>query len=154
GTACQHSGRYLDGAHAFERAAALGPHLPEIPFHAGECYAAATFFDSAAAAFERALALDPRRPETHFRLGQAYWRSRRLEEARREVAEAVRLRPESAEYCRTLGLIEADLPDTDANRRAALEHLTRSLRLDSRSGTAHYRLGTLYRRLGRWHEAV
>jgi tetratricopeptide (TPR) repeat protein len=154
GTIYQHTGRYLDGARAFERASALNPRLADAHFHAGECYLAATLLDPATAAFRRALALQPENHTALFLLGQAYWWQGRLEEARREVAEAARLQPRNAKYLRTLGFIDADLPDTEANRRAAMEHLERAVALDPRAGTARYKLGTLYRRAGRWREAV
>jgi tetratricopeptide (TPR) repeat protein len=133
----------------FQAAAKIAPREPDVHFGLGYLYWKAKQYDEAKKAFEVELALDP----THA-LALAYLGDIALKNS--EVENAGTLLEKSLQHKNDLRIAYFDLGTVrmaQKNYPAALKALKRAVELDPTQPDAHYRLGRVYRALGKTAEA-
>lgn len=149
----------------------------------GEALEAAGKTDEAIAEYRRALAIKPELQTVHFSIGNLYWRSGRTDEALVELGEELKVSPNDpnshyeigdillsrnkladaeAHFLQALkfspGLTEGHLAmeriaTSRGDSATALLHLKKAVESAPESSAPHYRLMSLYRKLGRTAEA-
>lgn len=142
-----------DGAVAqYRKAIAINPHLPGIHFELAEALAASqtdTLTKEAEQEYRAALKEDPHDEKSVLRLAEIDAQKGNTEQSFKGYSRAVELQPADADA--KLGLAKA-LIEMNQNDRA-LAVLEATVQLEPTNSTAHYRLGTLYRNLGRANDA-
>lgn len=136
----------------FRKAIALNPHLPAVHFELAELLH--TSEDSAIKKqaeqeYRAALTENPQDEKALCKLGEIAAQKGDLKQTHDDYAHAVELQPGDADA--KLGLAKALL---DMNQpEKALPLLEASVRLEPTSSAAHYRLATLYKKMGRTQDA-
>ena len=127
----------------FEAALKLSPDLPDLHLGLGTAYWEAGDWDRAEAPLRRALDLAPSLLPASYELGDVYVQKRQWELAIRYLYPAKGDQTLNYEACLDLSKAEAGL----GHIQKAIEYLTRLAGQDQ-DGEIHYRLATLYRKLG------
>ena len=136
----------------FRKAIALNPHLPAVHFELAELLH--TSEDSAIKKqaeqeYRAALTENPQDEKALCKLGEIAAQKGDLKQTHDDYAHAVELQPGDADA--KLGLAKALL---DMNQpEKALPLLEASVQLEPTSSAAHYRLATLYKKMGRTQDA-
>jgi Tfp pilus assembly protein PilF len=136
----------------FRKAIALNSHLPEVHFELAELLY--TSEDSAIKKqaeqeYRAALAENPQDEKALCKLGEIAAQKGDLKQTHDDYTRAVELQPNDADA--KLGLAKALL---DMNQpEKALPLLEASVQLEPTNSAAHYRLGTLYKKMGRTQDA-
>ena len=136
----------------YHKAIALDPHLPGIHFELAELLRTSqntTFKKTAEQEYRLALADNPQDEKAICRLAEIDAQRGDLQQAYENYSKAATLQPGDADAA--LGLAKTL---TDMNQSGkALPILERTVQLEPANATAHYRLGTLYRKMGRSDDA-
>jgi tetratricopeptide (TPR) repeat protein len=133
----------------FRAAVKANPKEPNAHFGLGYLLWTQKQYPEAATEFQAELANDPQHAQSMVYLGDTYLQLNRAEEAKPLLAQGVQLDS-------TLWLADLDLGiiDSDAGRNAdALRELETAARLKPDEVNVHWRLGRLYRTMGRKDEA-
>lgn len=137
----------------YRKALAIDPRLGGIHYELGEAILKDSTSDTALRQaeeqFRAALAENPGDAGAEYRLGSVCAQRRDFKSAMQHYARALALRPDYV-YAQ-IGMGEA-LMEMDQSQKA-LEHLLAASRLDSLNPTVHYRLASIYRKLGREPDA-
>ncbi|MCS6858908.1 MAG: tetratricopeptide repeat protein [Abditibacteriales bacterium] len=155
GTTLMRLGRVAEAEAELERARHLSPQNAEVYSALSRIYLSRFDRSRALEALEKAVRLDARQFSYWVQLGQVYFLYARLDDAERCLKRALALRPHDARALLWLGEVYAQKDDTPAHRRLAEEYLRASLRqADPKlSAEAHFELGKLWRRAGRYADA-
>lgn len=155
----------LDGARA---AADRAPDDPDALFDLAMAYARTNFLEHGWEALKRIQALDagyatrvveryegrlaaqPDDPEALFRLAFGYYFQDRKALARRQLERLVAIRPADPWAHNYLGFLKAEEGSLDE----ALAHWQRALALDHENAVAHYLIGQIHYRQGRFLQAA
>ena len=132
----------------FRKAIAIDPHLPGIHFELAELLRTSqdpAVKKEAEQEYRAALAENPQDEKAIFRLAEIDAQKGNVQKSYEGYTKAVELQPGDANA--KLGLAKAliEMKQTDK----ALKLLEETVQLEPTDATAHYRLGTLYRTLGR-----
>ncbi len=133
----------------YRKALAISPRLGGIHYELGEAIlkdsTSDTALQEAEAQFRAALAENPGDAGAEYKLGRVCAQRLDFKSAMQHYARALALRPDHVYTQIGMGeaLMEMDEP------QKALEHLLAATRLDPLNPTVHYRLASLYRKLGR-----
>src|SRR5215471_13277856 len=132
----------------FRKALAIDPHLPGAHFELAELLHSSQE-DAAKSEAEKeyrlALAENPEDAKSISRLADIDDHKGNTQQALEEYRKAVKLQPGDADAKVGLAKILTETNQTDE----ALPLLEEAVRLDPTNATTHYRLGTIYRKLGR-----
>jgi Tfp pilus assembly protein PilF len=136
----------------FRKAIAVDPHLPGVHFEVAELLRTST--DEAAKKeaeqeYRAALKEDPQSEKSILRLAEIDAQKGDIEQSYKGYAKAVELRPADADA--KLGLAKTLIAMNQPDK--ALPLLEDAVKLEPTNATAHYRLATLYRKMGRADEA-
>ncbi|MGA2599350.1 MAG: tetratricopeptide repeat protein [Bryobacteraceae bacterium] len=157
------------------------PESAQVHMLLGQVYDAANQQDSATTEFEAAVKAAPREPEVHFGLGYLYWKQKKYEDAKKEFLAELANQPQHTQALTYLGDAELNTSGNarehletalkldpnlrlarldlgiilaeDNNPEAALQ-LQEAIRLDPSKPDAHYRLGRLWKSMGREKDAA
>jgi len=132
----------------YRKAIAIDPHLPGVHFELAELLNTSTddaVKRDAEKEFRTALVEDPQNEKAMLRLAEIVASRGDIQQSIEEYTKAVELQPSDADA--KLGLAKA-LMDTNHNEKAQAL-LEQAVQIDPTNATAHYRLGTLYRKMGR-----
>lgn len=136
----------------FRKAIAIDPRLPGIHFELADLLNTAsdvTVKKEAVEEYRAALAQNPRDERAELSLGEIDARDGNTQKAYEEFARAVELQPEDSDAKLELAKSLIEMDQTDK----ALTLLEETVQLEPTYAIAHYRLGTLYRKVGRMEEA-
>ena len=136
----------------FRKAIGINPHLPGIHFELAELLHTSSdekVKKEAEEEYHAALAEDPQNEKAIFRLAEIDAQRGNTEQSFEEYTRAVELQPSDADA--KLGLAKALIERNSSDK--ALPILEDAVRLEPTNPTAHYRLGTLYRKTGRPDDA-
>ncbi len=136
----------------YRQAIAINPHLPGAHFELAELLHTSedpVFKKEAEKEYHTALADNPQDEKVLCKLGEIAAQTGDVKQAYEDYSKAAQLRPDDAEAKLGLAkaLIEMDEPDK------ALPLLEASVQLEPTNSNAHYRLATLYKKLGRVEDA-
>jgi len=138
-----------DGAVAqFRQAIAADPHLPGVHFELAELLHTsddAAVKKEAEQEYRAALKENPQDAKSIFRLAELDAQRGDIQQAYKGYTRAVELQPSDAEAKLGLAKTLIEMNQTDH----ALKLLEETVQLEPTNATAHYRLSTLYRKLGR-----
>jgi Tfp pilus assembly protein PilF len=132
----------------FRKALAIDPHLPGAHFELAELLHSSqedVAKSEAEKEYRLALAENPRDAKSISRLAEIDEHKGNTQQALEEYRKAVKLQPGDADAKVGLAKILTETNQTDE----ALALLEEAVRLDPTNATTHYRLGTIYRKLGR-----
>ncbi len=133
----------------FRAAAKANPKEPNVHFGLGYLLWTQKQYKEAASEFEAELANDPDHVQARLYLGDAYIQMNQMEEARPLLKKVVQLNPSMG-----LGQLDLGILDSEAGHNEdALRELTAAARLIPDDVNVHWRLGRLYRTLGKKDEA-
>jgi len=136
----------------YRKAIAINPHLPGIHFELAELLRTsqnAAVKSGAEQEYGAALAESPYDEKSILRLAEIDAQRGDTHRSYEQYKKAVELQPADADA--KLGLAKALIEMNQKNE--ALPLLEEAVRLEPTNATAHYRLGTLYRQLGRAEDA-
>jgi Tfp pilus assembly protein PilF len=136
----------------YRKAIAIDPHLPGVHFELAELLhtsADETVKKEAEQEYRAALLENPQNEKAILRLAENDAQKGNTAQSYQEYTRAVELRPGDADA--KLGLAKTLIAMNQANK--ALPLLEDAVRLEPTNATAHYRLATLYRRMGRTDDA-
>lgn len=136
----------------FRQAIAINPHLPGIHFELAELLHTSqdpTVKKEAEQEYRLALKENPQDEKAILRLAEIDAQKGNSQKSFEEYTRAAELQPTDADA--KLGLAKALIEMKQTGK--ALTLLEESVRLEPTNATAHYRLGTLYRQLGRADDA-
>lgn len=155
GTTLMTLGRMAEAEAELERARSLSPHNAEVYYALSRVYLSRFDRSRALESLEKAVRLDAQQFPYWIQLGQVYFLYSRLDDAERCLKRALALRPRDARAGLWLGEVYAQKDDTPDHRRLAEKYLRASLRhANSKlSAEAHFELGKLWRRAGRYADA-
>lgn len=149
----------------------------------GESLEASGSNDEAIAEYRNALQAAPKLPSLHFAIANIYWKTNRLAEAMPELRSELQIDPNNAQALYELGDVLADsgnpveaercfvkasliqprmaephlglekIYSARADYAKAILHLQAATALDPLNAAPHYRMATIYRKLGRTREA-
>lgn len=145
-------GSTADSIKDYRDAIKLDPQIPGIHFELAEILRTVDTPESRAEAeaeYKAAIRANPLDEQSECRLGDMALRANDLEVASENYTKAVQLQPDDPEA--NIGLAKV-MTSLDEPQKAE-DLLKRALKLDPTSATAHFRLGTLYRKSGRTAEA-
>jgi len=148
GMANERTGNYPAAVKAYERGLAVEPDNVELLNALGFSLFQQGRSKEAVVALEKALVVDPKHAKAHNNLALAAIDSGELEVAEAHYRESLAINPQPAIY-NDLGFVleRQGLPDE------AAEAYRNALKLDPRSATAHYNLGSSLARSGKFAEA-
>lgn len=132
-----------------EAAASSAPNQPDVHFGLGYLYWKDKQFAKAEAEFRLELQHNPQSGQANAYLGDVLMRSGRKDEAKAALIQACALRND-------LHLAHQDLAflyEEDNESEKAIGEFRKAIRTDPSNYDSHYRLGRLYRQLGRTSEA-
>ena len=132
----------------FRKAIAIDPHLPGIHFELAELLRTsqdAAVKKEAEQEYRAALVENPQDEKAIFRLAEIDAQKGNTQKSYEEYTKAVELQPADANAKLGLAKTLIEMKQTDK----ALKLLEETVQLEPTDATAHYRLGTLYRTLGR-----
>lgn len=132
----------------FRAAISINPHLPGIHFELAELLRSSdddSLKKEAEKEYRAALVDNPRDEKAILRLAEIEAQRGNLEKSAEGYAKAVELQPADADP--KLGLAKA-LVDMNQSEKA-VPLLEQAVQIEPTNATAHYRLGTLYRKAGR-----
>jgi tetratricopeptide (TPR) repeat protein len=133
----------------FRAAVKANPKEPNVHFGLGYLLWTQKQYPEAAAEFQAELTNDSKHAQSMLYLGDTYLQLNRADEARPLLAHAVQLDPDL-----WLGDLDLGIIDSDAGRNQdALRELETARRLRPEEVNVHWRLGRLYRTMGRKEEA-
>jgi tetratricopeptide (TPR) repeat protein len=135
----------------YRKAIDLNPHLPGIHFELAELLNTSSdknVKSEAEKEYHVALAENRQDEQAELRLAEMDMDKRKLREAYEEYSRAVELQP--AEVDAKLGLAKCLIEMNQEDRALAL--LEETVRVEPGNANAHYRLGMLYRKMGRMEE--
>jgi tetratricopeptide (TPR) repeat protein len=136
----------------YRKAIAIDPHLPGIHFELAELLhtsADETVKKDAEQEYHAALLENPQNEKAIFRLAEIDARKGNTEQSYKEYTKAVELQPADADA--KLGLAKTLIEMNQSDK--ALPLLEDAVKLEPTNATAHYRLATLYRKIGRVDDA-
>jgi tetratricopeptide (TPR) repeat protein len=142
-----------DGAVAqFRAAIAIDAHLPGVHFELAELLHTshdAAVKREAEQEYRAALAENPQDEKSIFRLAEIDAQKGNIQQSYEEYTKAVELQPADADAKLGLAKTLIEMNQTDKARTL----LEETVQLEPTNATAHYRLGTLYRKIGRAEDA-
>lgn len=155
GTTLMTLGRMAEAEAELERARSLSPDSAEVYSALSRIYLSRFDRRRALEALEKAVRLDAKQFSYWVQLGQVYFLYSRLDDAERCLKRALALRPRDARALLWLGEVYAQKDDTPAHRRRAETYLRACLQYapPQLSAEAHFELGKLWRRAGRYADA-
>lgn len=155
GTTLMTLGRMAEAEAELERARSLSPQSAEVHYALSRVYLSRFDRSRALEAMEKAVRLDSKQFPYWIQLGQVYFLYSRLDDAERCLKRALALHPHDARALLWLGEVYAQKDDTPDYRRLAEKYLRASLQhADPKlSAEAHFELGKLWRRAGRYADA-
>ena len=130
------------------KAIALNPHLPGVHFELAELLHSASDPKSkqeAEAEYHKALAENGQDEKAELRLGEVEAQRGDVQQAFNDYSRAVELQPSDADA--KLGLAKTLIEMNQSDKALAL--LEDAARLEPTNAVVHYRLGVLYRKMGR-----
>ena len=136
----------------YRKAIAIDPHLPGIHFELAELLhtsADEAVKKDAEQEYRAALKEDPQSEKSILRLAEIDSRKGNIEQSYKGYAKAVELQPADADA--KLGLAKTLIEMNQSDKALAL--LEQTVQLEPTNATAHYRLATLYRKIGRVDDA-
>lgn len=137
----------------YEKALAKDPKIPGIHYELGEAILQnSTSTDSLARAereFEEALKENPKNAGAIAKLGRIATLRDNITQAQRQYQRALALQPDQVDALRGMG----EIYDRRGHAEKAIECLLRASRDAPFDESIHYQLASLYRKLGRAHEA-
>ena len=134
----------------FRVAIKLNPQLPGLHYELAEMLnASSEGREEAASEYQKALALNPADEASECRLGDIAAQKSNMQEAQERYSRALELRPDDPEASLGMAKVLMSTGQTDK----AEQFLLRAVQLDPTSAVAHFRLSTLYRRMGRSADA-
>jgi Flp pilus assembly protein TadD len=144
--------KFGEATHVLEAARAKFPDSAQIELALGVAYYGLRRFDDAAGAFLRTIAIAPELEQPYAFLGRFLDQiPARLPEATKRFAEYEAVHPSSPvgylQHARALNALSAD-----PEHAAAL--LGKAISLNERDASAHFELGTVFDRLGRFEDAA
>lgn len=110
------------------------------------------YADKAVAKYEAAIAADPSDVEAHFRLAFAYYFQNKKDEARAQMEQVVALAPQDPWGYDYLGFLIAEQNQSQLDEPTKLWQ--KALELDPNNAVAHYLLGQVYYRQGKFLQAA
>jgi tetratricopeptide (TPR) repeat protein len=138
-----------DGAVAqFRKAIAIDPHLPGVHFELAELLRTSNdekIKKEAEQEYRTALLDNPQDEKTILRLAEIDAQKGNIQQSYKGYTRAVELQPADADAKLGLAKTLIDMNQTDK----ALALLEETVKLEPTNATAHYRLATLYRKMGR-----
>jgi Tfp pilus assembly protein PilF len=142
-----------NGASAqYRRAIAIDPHLPGVHFELAELLHTSTdetVKKEAEQEYHAALLENPQNEKSILRLAEIDAGKGNIEQSYKEYTKAVELQPADADA--KLGLAKTLIEMNQTGKALAL--LEDTVKLEPTNATAHYRLATLYRKMGRVDDA-
>lgn len=180
---CLWSKQYQCVLDTYHEMLSLNAESAEVDMLAGEADDEMKNYDDAIAQFRAAVEADPKEPDVHFGLGYILWTQRQYPEAATELHAELDNNPNHAQSLVYLGdtqmqldhpelakpllekaarldpalalaHIDLGILDDDAGRKDdALKELTTAVKLAPNDVNAHWRLGKLYRTMGRQAES-
>ena len=132
----------------YRKAIAIDPHLPGVHFELAELLHTSTdeiVRREAEQEYRAALRENPQNEKSILRLAEVDAQKGNIEQSYQEYTNAVELRPGDADA--KLGLAKTLIAMNQSDRALAL--LEQTVQLEPTNATAHYRLATLYRKMGR-----
>jgi tetratricopeptide (TPR) repeat protein len=133
----------------FRAAVAANPKEPNVHFGLGYLLWTQKIYPEAAQEFKAELANDPQHVQSLVYLGDTLIQLNQSSDARPILEKAVRLDPAQPLAHLDLGILLSDAGDNEG----ALRELTLSEKLNPNDVNVHWRLGRLYRTMGRKDEA-
>jgi Tfp pilus assembly protein PilF len=136
----------------YRKAIAVDPHLPGVHFELAELLQTSTdetIKKEAEQEYHAALLENAEDGKSILRLAEIDGRKGNIEQSYKEYTKAVELQPADAEA--KLGLAKTLIEMNQADK--ALPLLEDTVQLEPTNATAHYRLATLYRKMGRVDDA-
>lgn len=136
----------------YRKAIAINPHLPGVHFELAELLHTSTdetVKKEAEKEYHAALMENPQNEKSILRLAEIDWRKGNIEQSYGEYTKAVELQPDDADAKLGLAKTLTDMNQADK----ALPLLEDAVRLEPTNATAHFRLATLYRKIGRVDDA-
>ena len=136
----------------YRRAIAIDPHLPGVHFELAELLHTSmdeTVKKEAEKEYHAALLENPQNEKSILRLAEIDAGKGNIEQSYQEYAKAVELQPADADA--KLGLAKTLIEMNQTGK--ALVLLEDTVKLEPTNATAHYRLATLYRKMGRVDDA-
>jgi Flp pilus assembly protein TadD len=136
----------------YRKAIAIDPHLPGVHFELAELLSTSpdpAVKKEAVQEYRAALADNPQDEKALLRLGDFADQAGDTDQARDDYAKAAQLQPADADA--KLGLAKMLILANEVSR--ALPLLEDSARLEPTNATVHYRLATMYKRIGRVDDA-
>jgi cytochrome c-type biogenesis protein CcmH/NrfG len=141
-----------DAIAQYRKAIVIDPHLPGIHFELAELLHTSTdetVKKEAEKEYHAALVENPQNEKSILRLAEIDARKGNVQQSYEEYTKAVERQPADAEA--KLGLAKTLIDMNQADK--ALSLLEDAVKLEPTNATAHYRLGTLYRKMGRMDDA-
>lgn len=111
-----------------------------------------TYADKAVAKYEAAIAANPADVEAHFRLAFAYYFQNKKDQARAQMEQVVALAPQDPWGYDYLGFLVAEQDQTHLDQPTKLWQ--KALELDPNNAVAHYLIGQVYYRQGKFLQAA
>jgi Tfp pilus assembly protein PilF len=136
----------------YRKAVAIDPHLPGIHFELAELLQTSTdetVKKEAEQEYHAALLENPQNEKSILRLAEIDAQRGNIEQSYKEYSKAVELQPADADA--KLGLAKSLMERNQSEK--ALPLLEDAIQLEPTNATAHYRLATLYRKMGRVDDA-
>jgi Tfp pilus assembly protein PilF len=136
----------------YRKAIAIDPHLPGVHFELAELLhtsADEAVKKEAEKEYRAALLENPQNEKSILRLAEIDWRKGNTKQSYEEYTKAAELQPDDADA--KLGLAKSLIDMNQADK--ALPLVEGAVRLEPTNATAHYRLATLYRKMGRVDDA-
>jgi Tfp pilus assembly protein PilF len=136
----------------YRKAIAIDPHLPGIHFELAELLQTSTdetVKKEAEQEYHAALLENPQNEKSILRLAEIDAQRGNIEQSYKEYSRAVELQPADADA--KLGFAKSLIERNQSEK--ALPLLEDAIQLEPTNATAHYRLATLYRKMGRVDDA-
>jgi Tfp pilus assembly protein PilF len=136
----------------YQKAIVIDPHLPGVHFELAELLHTSTdetVKKEAEKEYRAALRENPQNEKSILRLAEIDGRKGNIQQSFEEYTKAVELQPADADAKLGLAKTLTDMNQADK----ALPLLEDAIKLEPTNATAHYRLATLYRKMGRVEDA-
>lgn len=137
-------GKDEEAIREYQRALELKPDLRNVHFAIGNLYWKKDQDDDALPELQGELQLDPNHPSALYEIAEIFYTRGRLDEAEKYYLRSLEYDPRMVEAY--LG-VERIFTSRDEYQKA-LEYLHKAVELDPENATPHYRMATIYRKMG------
>ena len=149
GEALDEKGDNAGAVQQFRAAAQANPKEPNVHFGLAYLLWAQKRYDEAISEFKQELTNDPRNYQAMVYLGDTYVQQNKFADAKPVLRTAEQYQPKVPLIHLDLGIVEMETGANDA----AIREFNQTIALEPDNVTAHFRLATLYRKMGKINEA-